>query len=389
MDGTRSRCVQRAGRGPVLGHEEAAEIVTAPMVGCTIHFSNRPTDDASEVVDLEIDGVLWRDSDGRCRVHTGRLAHAAIWNRRCCALSFTVPFQRRSSAVPALDANLGVGDHPTTTDPYEPSGWSPSECGPHMALELVVQCKGDTAMELRQWQPGTSSDALIEAFYSEHGEALLAYATRLARDQLIAENLLQETLLRASRPGGPPSQGLSGGHQVVAFYRRGRLWRVELGNHAALVQHSLGMTYLATLLANPGYEIACIELAAGSGVSNALLAGGIAGSGQAVLDDQAKRAYQEQLSALEAEVDEYESNQDLERAERARSERDWLIDQLTVATGLAGRVRSFTGNEERARVSVGKAIRRAMSRISGVDPVIGEALEVGIHTGIRCSYRSC
>jgi hypothetical protein len=256
---------------------------------------------------------------------------------------------------------------------------------------LQCNAKGDIAMELRQWQPGSSSDALIEAFYSEHGEALLAYATRLARDRLIAENLLQETPVRASRPGGAPSQGRSGDHQVVAFHRRGRLWRVELGNHAALVQHSLGMTYLATLLANPGYEIPCIELAAGSGVSTALLAGDIASSSssQAVLDEQAKRAYREQLSALEAEIAEYESNQDLARAERARSERDWLIDQLAAATGLAGRVRNFTGNEERARVSVGKAIRRAMTRISGVDPVIGEALEVGIHTGIRCSYRHC
>jgi len=77
----------------------------------------------------------------------------------------------------------------------------------------------------------------------------------------------------------------------------------------------------------------------------------------------------------------------LGKSERARSERDWLIDQLAAATGLAGRVRNFTGNDERARVSVGKAIRRALKRIANVDPVIGEALEVGVHTGLRCSYR--
>jgi hypothetical protein len=241
-------------------------------------------------------------------------------------------------------------------------------------------------MELRQWQPGSSSDALIEAFYSEHGEALLAYATRLARDRLMAENLLEESP-RASRQENAPGQGHGRDQPIVLFHRRGRLWRVELGHHAALVQHSLGMTYLATLLANPGYEIACIELAMGGGASSASPAADIVSSSQAVLDERAKRAYRQQLSELEAEVDEFEANQDLERAERARSERDWLIDQLAAATGLAGRVRNFTGNGERARVSVGKAIRRAMSRIAGVDPVIGEALEAGIHTGIRCSYR--
>jgi hypothetical protein len=242
-------------------------------------------------------------------------------------------------------------------------------------------------MELRQRKMSSSSDTLIQALYSEHGEALLAYATRLARDRLLAENLLQETLLKVSRQGGALSEGRGEDQQMVAIHRRGRLWRVELDHRAALVQHSLGMTYLATLLANPGYEIASIELAVGSGVSNASPTEDAVGSSQAVLDEQAKRAYREQLAALEAEVDEYEANHDLERAERARSERDWLINQLAAATGLAGRVRNFTGNEERARVSVGKAIRRAMCRIAAVDPVIGEALEVGIHTGLRCSYR--
>jgi hypothetical protein len=42
----------------VTGHEEAAEIVTALMVGCTIHVSNRPIA-PSAFVDIEIDGVLW------------------------------------------------------------------------------------------------------------------------------------------------------------------------------------------------------------------------------------------------------------------------------------------------------------------------------------------
>jgi hypothetical protein len=36
---------------------------------------------------------------------------------------------------------------------------------------------------------------------------------------------------------------------------------------------------------------------------------------------------------------------------------------------------------------VGKAIRRALSRIAGVDPVIGEELRASVQTGLRCCYR--
>ncbi|WP_328686095.1 sigma-70 family RNA polymerase sigma factor [Streptomyces sp. NBC_00343] len=45
----------------------------------------------------------------------------------------------------------------------------------------------------------TSHEAVIRALYLEHGKALLAYATRLTGDRLIAEDVVQETLIRAWR----------------------------------------------------------------------------------------------------------------------------------------------------------------------------------------------
>jgi hypothetical protein len=54
--------------------------------------------------------------------------------------------------------------------------------------------------------------------------------------------------------------------------------------------------------------------------------------------------------------------------------------------GFSGRVRSFPDQGERARVAVGKAIRRALARISEADPILGEHLRQAVHTGIRCSY---
>ncbi|MFI1036068.1 sigma-70 family RNA polymerase sigma factor, partial [Streptomyces sp. NPDC020951] len=40
-------------------------------------------------------------------------------------------------------------------------------------------------------------EALIRTLYGEHGKALLAYATRLTGDRAAAEDIVQETLIRA------------------------------------------------------------------------------------------------------------------------------------------------------------------------------------------------
>ncbi|HWC81833.1 MAG TPA: sigma-70 family RNA polymerase sigma factor [Pseudonocardiaceae bacterium] len=42
-----------------------------------------------------------------------------------------------------------------------------------------------------------SDEALIRALYEEHGRALLAYATRLTGNRVAAEDIVQETLVRA------------------------------------------------------------------------------------------------------------------------------------------------------------------------------------------------
>lgn len=47
--------------------------------------------------------------------------------------------------------------------------------------------------------PPTAGEALVRALYEEHGRALLTYATRLTRDRAAAEDVVQETLIRAWR----------------------------------------------------------------------------------------------------------------------------------------------------------------------------------------------
>jgi hypothetical protein len=170
---------------------------------------------------------------------------------------------------------------------------------------------------------------------------------------------------------------------TVACRRRGRQWEVELGSRTARVDDSVGMRHLAALLANPGYEIPAVELAAGPGLTEAA----VATSAQPVLDDEAVRMYKKRLAQLQADIDELESMNEFERVTAVRTEYDWLVAELAAAAGMGGRPRQFTGSEERARVAVGKAIRRAMKRIADADAVIGAELRATVHTGLRCCYR--
>lgn len=187
---------------------------------------------------------------------------------------------------------------------------------------------------------------------------------------------------------GAVADAVSGGRRPLMECRReGRWWRVGLGVRSVRVEHSLGMAYLAVLLANPRYEIPAIELAAGPVPDQRAAATARGGIGHPTLDEEAIKAYRERLSSLQEEIDEYESANDLARTERIRAERDWLIEGLASATGLGGRVRNFTGNEERARISVGKAIRRAIQRIADADLMLGEELRVTVHTGRLCCYQ--
>jgi hypothetical protein len=142
------------------------------------------------------------------------------------------------------------------------------------------------------------------------------------------------------------------------------------------------MRHLATLLANPGREVRAIDLAAGPEATDER-----SGPAQPLLDEEARRQYRERLTRLEEDVEEAEARNDLERAAALRTERDWLVTELTAAAGLGGRVRNFRDNEERARVAVGKAIRRALDRIAEADPMIGSVLRLTVHTGSRCCYR--
>ncbi|MGY1823737.1 hypothetical protein [Geodermatophilus sp. SYSU D00079] len=168
--------------------------------------------------------------------------------------------------------------------------------------------------------------------------------------------------------------------------RRGRTWEVRLGSRTAVVDDSVGMRYLGTLIAHAGQEIPAIELAQGALPAGAPDPARAVGSRQPRLDEAAARDYRRRLAELQAEIDEHDAANDPERAARARAERDWLLTELRAAAGLSGRVRHFTDSSERARIAVTKAVHRALDRLEAADAVIGAELRSRVQTGLRCCF---
>ncbi|WP_432976469.1 hypothetical protein [Dactylosporangium sp. CA-233914] len=164
--------------------------------------------------------------------------------------------------------------------------------------------------------------------------------------------------------------------------RQRQHWRLEWGERSVVVENSVGMLHLAVLLANAATEIPAVELA--MGVTGLAQAAGARSSPQAVLDHEAMRRYRSRVAELREEI---ESTSDDRRAAVAQRESDALLAELAGSVGIGGRSRRFVDNAERARVAVGKAIRRAIARIEEADADLGRHLRETVHTGRQCSYR--
>jgi hypothetical protein len=253
-------------------------------------------------------------------------------------------------------------------------------------LDLAIDHFGAAVkhnLALAHWPAVVSSRQRLAQAYVLRGEPGDAEAARRQLDKAMSE----ATALSLPLPDGSGSFPGSFPDAVGPFaqcHRVGRNWRLAWRNRSVTVADSIGMLHLAVLIANPRQEVKAADLVSGLATLSS-----VAGAGETahpVLDREAIGEYRGRLKRLDAEIDQLESADDPDRAAHARAERDWLVAQLAGASGFAGRTRSFPDQEERARVAVGKAIRRALVRIAEEDAVIGDHLRQTVRTGVRCSY---
>jgi predicted ATPase len=216
----------------------------------------------------------------------------------------------------------------------------------------------------------------------ECSDELASRGTRLERPAAVRLARRALAQVRAASPDAPPeaphadaSGGLDGD---AVFMRSGDLWEVRFAGATVHIQTSKGMEDLAVLLARPGREVHCLELA-GAAVAEPT-------TGE-VIDAAARRRYEDRIRELQAEVEEAEDHHDLARAERAQAELDHLVEHLANALGLGGAPRRQGGTTERARSAVTHRLRGATRRLAEANPALGRHLEASLSTGTYCCYR--
>jgi hypothetical protein len=267
--------------------------------------------------------AAWLETFERC-VTTGDLGELAL------ALRSAAGIAGRAGDAAARDALLAAvppGEHPTVLGDRFERGEDADRTAPRAVTEA--------------WHPGA---------------ALRRVRERLASDAPAA-----------SVPRG------SG-----ALVRNGDAWSVRFAGRSVQVRAMKGLDDLAVLLARPDEQVHCLELIGGGDV------GGEAGP---LLDDRARRAYQQRIRDLQGEIDDARDANDTGRAERAEAELDALVQQLSEAFGLGGRTRATGSATERARSAVTWRVRAAIKKLAELDAELGRHLSNAVRTGTWCSYR--
>jgi hypothetical protein len=196
-----------------------------------------------------------------------------------------------------------------------------------------------------------------------------------------ATSVLASPALRAA--AAVPAEPAPDVARRAGLAREGELWTLTHGGGSYHLKDSKGMGYLARLLGEPHAEVHVVELQAGAPAPELRAAAEPAGTW---LDEQAKRAYRARLGELEEDLAEAERFNDVERAARAREERELIGRELARAVGLGGRDRPAGSGAERARVNATRAIRTAIRRIEECDPSLGRHLDRAVRTGTFCVY---
>ena len=162
----------------------------------------------------------------------------------------------------------------------------------------------------------------------------------------------------------------------ASFIRDGVAWEIAIRDERARVTHSVGMDYLAVLLAAPGTTISSSRLAGLDATA----------APQDVLDRETLASVRKRMNELKGAIDTAERTGDHGRADALERELEQLTTHLRTAAHR-GRSKHFADNSERARTSVQKAIRRALDAVEAKSPRLAGTLRESIQTGYQCSYQ--
>jgi tetratricopeptide (TPR) repeat protein len=225
---------------------------------------------------------------------------------------------------------------------------------------------------------GAQAAELLEQARSSALELGMAGLVRLCEARAIMKVAIATT-------SGPIGDAAAAQGAPIAFVAEGEYWAITHGGATFRLRDSLGLQYLARLLAEPGRSIHVLELSAAQ--ADPELPALDRGDAGELLDETAVARYRARLHDLQQELHEAEGFGDTARAERMREEIEFLGAELSRAVGLGGRRRRAGGSTERARSAVQRRIRNAFERIRQSSPALADQLERAVKTGTFCVFR--
>jgi predicted RNA-binding Zn ribbon-like protein len=191
---------------------------------------------------------------------------------------------------------------------------------------------------------------------------------------------------RASRAGmaSPRSEPRPRARRRNTFRLEGEYWSISANSRTFRLKDSKGLRNLARLIAEPNREFHVLDLAGAT--RDPSLSASSAATAHDVLDPEARRRYKARIEELNEVIAEAERWDDKGPLATAREELQFLALELERSVGLGGRSRSFTSDAERARVSVTRVIKAALTRIADQSPELKHHFASAIRTGTYCSY---
>lgn len=341
----------------------------------------------AELQTLLADAGRCADSGVWCRVQLGTLALlcAAVGDREHAPALYERTLRQ---------TDLWIVDGCATIGPWDMArGALALTCGRHAdAVRHLEQ-----ALQLVQGMRARPFIALVQVLLAE---ALLAGDAAGARERAttlldgarsLADELgLDDVAERVARLRPLLAAASARGQACAVFRRDGEVWSVAFAGREIRLRDGKGPSYLSTLLAAPGRSFHVLELAGSSAGPVVVRAGGTegleivrGGSVEDAPDAEARHAYRARVAELRAEIDEADESCDVGRAERLRTELEFLLQQLAQTFGGRARTR---GPAETARKAVTKVLRTQIAKLLDSHPQLGEHLRDSVRMGTFCSY---
>ncbi len=299
-----------------------------------------------------------------------------------------------------LPAMAQVAETVSLTGPHPVARWAYDALLPYAGLVAVegicAAIRGPVHRHL----------ALLAGVLGEHEAAARHRAAAMAGARALGATAVAARIEREAGPvqaGLPPAGSPAEASPAEAsppeasppepaFRRDGEVWTLRYAGREVRLRDSKGLRDLEVLLARPGVAVAALDLASAAD-SQPAAAVPAAGPGLhppsdtgEIIDAQARAAYRQRLRELEEAAAEADAAADIERSARIAAERDALVEVLTSAYGLGGRVRRSGSAAERARTAVTARIRDAIRRIGDAHPDLGRHLGRSVRTGAFCVY---